>query len=172
MLHGSWPSFRNWNWDNERWPTKGKRKTYFCTISQHSDGLSSWFNLFSTTNNVFLDTRKHCSVHCVLPVRSPRPWPAMPLWLALLPLSKITDCLLLDISGALVSSSHLCCIKRMCPHESSESSEIESAGQYSAYSPTLGELVCACYSFWECLLEALQLGCINCWHFQGCSSLC
>ena len=29
MLHGSWPSFRNWNWDTERWPKKHKSTSYF-----------------------------------------------------------------------------------------------------------------------------------------------
>ena len=64
MLHGSWPSFRNWNWDTERWPKKQKRTSYFLQY------LSTQMDFQADSNCFQLQTM--CSwmlfCHCVLPL--------------------------------------------------------------------------------------------------------
>ena len=57
-----WPSFKNWNWDTERWVEKAKKYTYFLQYlsTAQMDFQADW-NCFQLQENVFLDVRKHCS---------------------------------------------------------------------------------------------------------------
>ena len=61
MLHGSWPSFRNWNWDTERWPKKQKSTSYFLQY------LSTQMDFQADSNCFQLQTM--CSwmfCHCIV----------------------------------------------------------------------------------------------------------